>query len=199
MSLPKRYGIILFKGFEPLDAFGPLGILKHLPDATLSVIAKTLEPVSSSVDGVFEHKTVPTHTFDSPPELDVLIIPGGRGTRVDLVEEKEYIKKAYPRLQYVFTVCTGSVLLAQTGLLDGKRATSNILAWPWVTSHKNVEWVRKARWVVDGNIYTTSGVTAGMDGILGFISDIHGIEEAQRIAKGLEYVWANDPANDPFA
>jgi transcriptional regulator GlxA family with amidase domain len=119
----------------------------------------------------FAQSIVPTHTFASPPEqLDVLLVPGGFGTRKELREEIEYIKTTYPRLKYIVSVCTGSVLLARAGILDGKRATTNKRSWVWATSQgPNVNWVPVARWVTDGNIWTASGVSAGIDATAAFI------------------------------
>lgn len=75
------------------------------------------------------------------------------------------------------TICTGSALLAKTGLLNDKYATSNKRSFEWVKiSFDQVKWIEKARWVVDGKYYTSSGVSAGIDIALVFISDIQGIE-----------------------
>ena len=99
----------------------------------------------------------------------------------------------------MLTVCTGTSLLARTGLLDGKKATSNKKAFEWVkTNGKDVLWNERARWTVDGKYYTSSGVTAGMDMTLGFLEERHGIELALRIATDIEYLWIQDKDNDLF-
>ena len=98
------------------------------------------------------------------------------------------------------TVCTGTALLARTGLLDNRAATSNKMAWDWVTQHgPNVNWRRRARWVDDGNIITSSGVSAGIDMALALIARLHGRATAEQAARVMEYIWNDDPANDPFA
>lgn len=101
----------------------------------------------------------------------------------------------------MLTVCTGSLLVAKTGLLNGRKATSNKKALPMVM--KTVPQVnrqkKKARRVVDGRFYTSSGISAGMDMALGFIADRYGEEEAQRIAGFTEYRRIADPSDDPFA
>lgn len=90
-------------------------------------------------------------------------------------------------------------MLAKTGLIKGHKATTNKLAFDWVTEQdKEVQWIRKARWVNDGKYYTSSGVSAGIDMTLGFISDVNGIEVAEKIARGIEYIWNKDKENDPF-
>ena len=83
--------------------------------------------------------------------------------------------------------------------MDDIDATSNKLSWQWVTSEApDVRWIRAARWCVSGKIYTSSGVSAGIDAALGFIADMHGQDEAQRIARAMEYVWNSDKNADLF-
>ena len=107
-----------------------------------------------------------THSFANAPPLDILLIPGGLGNRV-LAEHndtavEDFIAARYPQLKYLLSTCTGAVSIANSGVLEGRRATSNKAAWKWVITHgKNVTWVPTARWVVDGNIWTSSGVSAG--------------------------------------
>ena len=97
------------------------------------------------------------------------------------------------------TVCTGTALLARTGLLDGKNATSNKRAFEWVMGQgPEVIWIKKARWVVDGKYYTASGVSAGIDMTLGFLKDQYGQIFAEDIAFKIEYTWHQDKDNDPF-
>ena len=110
------------------------------------------------------------------------------------------LRKAAKESVYCLTVCTGSALLAKTGLLDGMRATSNKRAFDRAVSvNPNVRWQRHARWVSDGKYYSSSCVSAGIDMALGFIRDRSGEEKAREIADSMEYVWNSDPWNDPFA
>jgi transcriptional regulator GlxA family with amidase domain len=102
--------------------------------------------------------------------------------------------------EYIMTICTGSTLFSKTGLLDGKKATSNKRMFSW--THKetpNVQWIKKARWVRDGNIYTSSGVSAGIDMTLGFISDLFGRDLAKQQSNEIEYNWEENPEHDPFS
>jgi transcriptional regulator GlxA family with amidase domain len=99
----------------------------------------------------------------------------------------------------VLTVCTGTALLAKTGLLDGRSATSNKRAFDWVCSTgEKVNWVKRARWVVDGKYYTSSGVSAGMDMTLGFLNDLHGNAFAKEVASQVEYRWQQNKEEDDF-
>jgi transcriptional regulator GlxA family with amidase domain len=85
-------------------------------------------------------------------------------------------------------------------LLNGKNATSNKLSWDWVISqNEEVLWKSKARWVVDGKYYTSSGVSAGIDMALGFIADRLGNQAAKAVSAAIEYVWNEDKDCDPFA
>ena len=132
----------------------------------------------------------------------ILLLPGGPGAR-KLVNDLNFIEKLIVTAQsssFCLTICTGSALLAQTGLLDGLKAISNKKAFDWVQSvNPKVKWVRQARWVVSEKYYTSSGISAGMDMPLGFIQDQVGQEEARKIADTIEYSWNNDPQKDIFA
>ena len=101
---------------------------------------------------------------------------------------------------YTLSVCTGSGLLAHAGVLDGNRATTNKAAIHWVADQSpQVTWVPQARWVEDGTIFTSSGVSAGMEMALGAITRMHGRAAAEEAAKWAEYTWHDDADHDPFA
>lgn len=148
-SAPTKYAVALFPGFQLLDVAGPLDILNilgyhthfdSLPPITLSILANSLDPVSTSHAPVagrsnFSESIVPTHTFqDAPQDIEVLLIPGGRGARDDANIQPivDFVKDRYQNLQHIITVCTGSAILAMTGLLDGKKATTNKASYEWV-------------------------------------------------------------------
>ena len=132
----------------------------------------------------------------------ILLIPGGTGTR-QLVKDGAYIdhlRRLAGNAEFILTVCTGSILLSKTGILDGKQATSNKKVFAWTAKESPaVNWIKKARWVKDGNIYTSSGVSAGIDMALGFVADQFGRDTALQVTRGIEYEWHEDPACDPFA
>ncbi|KAI1809426.1 class I glutamine amidotransferase-like protein [Poronia punctata] len=208
LSPPTNYGVALYPGYQALDVFGPLDVLNNLSRDTpleLSIIAATLDPVNTVVEGPghIGESIVPTHTFDNfPDDLDVLLVPGGYGNRnlTTMNSVADFVKGVYPRLRYLLTVCTGSAVVASSGLLDGKNATTNKMSWDWATSQgPEVNWVRHARWVVDGNIWTSSGVSAGIDLTFAFVADQYGEETSKKLANLAEYVRNTDPNNDPFA
>ena len=193
------FSIILFDGFETLDAFGPAEMIGCAPELySLGYYSLRGGVVESS-----QKIRVETLPFSKiADDQGVLLVPGGEGTR-NLVKDHTFlleIKKMAENAGHVLSVCTGAAILAKTGLLDGLRATSNKLAFNWVSScGKDVNWIRPARWVADGKFYTSSGVSAGMDMVLGFVRDQNGEETAQNICKLSEYVWNSDKHNDPFA
>ena len=97
------------------------------------------------------------------------------------------------------SVCSGSGVLAHAGILDGRKATSNKLFFSAITEQaKQVDWQKNARWVEDGKVFTSSGVSAGTDMSLAVIAKHYGIERAQSIAVMTEYEWQADPSNDAF-
>jgi len=197
-----RYGYILYPGFAPLDVFGPLEALGELsfitPNLNLTLIAETLEPVPSGkayfmtnpMNATVSELVVPTHTFSTAPQLDVLIVPGGLGSRAPpptLNATIDFVRERYPTLQYLITVCTGAGIAARAGVLDGKHATTNKRAWAQTTAlGPKVKWVPQARWISDGNIWTTSGVAAGTDGFLAWLEAVYGIATAKTVSDGME-------------
>ena len=190
--------ILLFTEFETLDVFGPVEIFGRLQnDYKVRFYSLKGGDVSNN-HGV----TIHTRKLDEiNAGVDVFLIPGGYGTRTEVAMDPliRLIRQISESSTYVLTVCTGTALLARTGLLDFKKATTNKRAFDWViTNGEKVHWVRRARWVVDGKFHTSSGVTAGMDMTLDFIKDMQGIDTARRVASEIEYTWTEDSTNDSF-
>lgn len=188
--------VILFSDFETLDVFGPVEVFGKVENYTIEYYSQQGGSISNK-DGL----KIETQKIGNIKINDVLFIPGGSGTRneVDNIEFLSSIKVLAEKSKYVLTVCTGSALLARAGLLDGKKATSNKRAFDWVKSNSDkVNWIQQARWIVDGKYYTSSGVSAGIDMALGFISDLLGKEIAEAIAFRIEYNWQSDKEHDDF-
>ncbi len=199
-----NYGVALFPGFQALDVFGPIDALNNLAlthDIQLSVIAPSLDPVSTEThinsNANCAQSVVPTHNFTSPPEkLDVLVVPGGFGCQNNepsTLAVVDYVEAVYPSLQYLITVCTGASIAARAGVLDDRYATTNKMQWEWTMSQgPNVKWVSHARWIVDGNIWTSAGVSAGTDTMLAFIEHVYGAADAETVADTMEYERMTD-------
>ncbi|MRR17571.1 MAG: DJ-1/PfpI family protein [Deltaproteobacteria bacterium] len=195
----KSVVVILFKDFETLDVFGPVEILGRLKDNfTLRFFSQT----GGIITGTQNVPIVTEALSGMSGSGHILLIPGGMGV-VNLVRDEHFLndlKCLAQSAEYILTVCTGSILLAQTGLLSGKRATSNKRLFSWAGKESpDVHWVKKARWVRDGQIYTSSGVSAGMDMTLGFVADVLGRDIARRQSIEIEYDWKEDAGWDPFS
>lgn len=195
----RSVGALIFPGFELLDLFGPMQLLGLVPDGyDLNLIAQA----KGEVRGNPGLGATAAHSLEERSDFDILFIPGGTGTRteVDNPVLLDWIERASRNAEYILTVCTGSALLARTGVLDGRKATTNKLAYGWATAQgPNVNWQPKARWVEDGMFLTSSGVSAGMDMALAAITCMHGLPQAEQVAGWAEYDWHKDPAWDPFA
>ena len=189
--------ILLFEDFETLDIFGPVEVFGKVEEYTLYYYSWKGGIVTSAQGA----QVITQPLIASNPE-GILVVPGGWGTR-SLVNNPAFItvlKEAAEKSTNCLSICTGSALLAKTGVLDFRQATSNKISFEWVAStNQNVNWMRQARWVVDGKYYTSSGVSAGMDMALGFVADFFGQERSLEIANKMEYIWNSNKDHDVFA
>lgn len=189
----------VFPGFQTLDFFGPMEMLAGFFD---EIDLVTVGIDTSAVPSRHGQKIVPDCGIDAGDTYDLLFVPGGDAA-LDLAKDPkvmDWLRVASGNAERVMGVCTGTVLLGMAGVLDGKRATTNKLDFKaTVPLAPNVDWVKQARWVQDGKFFTSSGVSAGMDMALAVAADLFGIEKAREMAEGCEYVWQEDPDNDPFA
>ena len=196
---PRRLGALLYPKFELLDTFGPLEMFGNLPGLIdIVTVAQQKGPVRSA-QGV---SVVADHGLADCPPLDLLLIPGGEGTRTEVENATliDWLRRRVPEIDNVMTVCSGTALLARTGHLDGRRATTNKMFFHDVaTNGPRVEWVREARWVEDGKFATSSGVSAGIDMALAVIAKLVGPQVSDNLAIATEYDWHRDANWDPFA
>ncbi|ORX87524.1 class I glutamine amidotransferase-like protein [Basidiobolus meristosporus CBS 931.73] len=189
-----RIGMVLYPKFEQLDVVGPHTIFSF---AKVFLMAEKRGLVRSRIGTQWQVD----HDFQNHPEFDVLFVPGG------LVDDElanpailEFIETQAKKAKVVLTVCTGSVLLAKTGLLDGSRATTNKMAWKKFTPQfPDVNWVKHARWVQDGKYITSSGVSAGTDMAAYFVKKYFGEQTLNNSLKVAEYIWNSNPDYDPFS
>jgi transcriptional regulator GlxA family with amidase domain len=204
----RRVAVALFEGFTVLDVYGPVQAFASCrvsrEDGTFQRLFEIFSMAEQS--GVVQAGEGPAsyaeYSFANAPTFDILLIPGGFGTRaaVNNAPFLSQLAAASQRAAVTATVCTGSALLARTGLLDDRPATSNKLAWNWVLRQgPRVQWIRQARWVDDGTIITSSGVSAGIDMALSLIARLNGRELALASARNMEYRWHEDAGDDPFA
>ena len=193
----QEVAFLLFDDYETLDVFGPAEIFGRLVDMYSLKFYSQEGGLVSNRHGV----PIMTEKLDDQVDPHILLIPGGLGTRREVNNESliKSLRELSLSSEYVLTVCTGSALLAKSGLLDGRQATSNKRAFTWASSQgENVNWDKRARWKIDGKYYTSSGVSAGMDMALGFLSDRHGVAFARKVAKEIEYNWIENKNDDTF-
>ena len=192
----KHVYVVLYDNFTVLDAFGPVEVLNSIEELQIHYV--------SLHGGIIENRQgirIETESFPLVTQEDILLIPGGFGSRV-IINDQAFLEGLSHMIEsagYVLCVCTGSALVSKTGALDEKRATSNKKAFDWVQSCRpEVLWNREARWVVDGKFYTSAGVSAGIDMALGFVRDVYGLAQAQEIIKRMEYHWNSCAEQDCF-
>lgn len=198
-------GALMYPGFEMLDMFGPLEMFSVLgPDrAAIHMIAEGNAPVPTAMGQALDAgpRVAPDCDFAAAPALDILLVPGGFGTMAQLENAAllDFLRQKSGEARFTCSVCTGSLLLAQAGLLDGRRATTNkqFFALTGMVP-PGAQWVEQARWVEDGSFFTSSGVSAGMDMALALIARLWGEETAEIAAASAEYSWHRDADSDPF-
>jgi transcriptional regulator GlxA family with amidase domain len=195
----RTLGAVLYENFELLDLYGPLEMFGAVgSELKIVTVADEAGPVTSFQGP----KTLAEFGYAECPELDLILVPGGLGTAMQLSDDGAliaFLRARSPAAEVTMSVCTGSAILAKSGLLDGRRATSNKQFFDFARAQSDtVDWVTEARWVEDGSFATSSGVSAGMDMALGIISRLYGEERAQEIANITEYEWQKDPTTDPF-
>lgn len=175
--------IIIVQDMVQLDITGPYEVLARTPGWTVDLIADTLDPVRTD-RGL---QLVPTATRESSRVSDILVIPGGAGIDAAMLDDNwiEYVKQESARAEYVFAVCTGSLLLGAAGLLKNVRAGCHWQAREFLPLFGAI--VSNERMTKDGKFYTSGGVTSGIDMALRVVADIAGIDVAQQIQLAIEY------------
>ena len=209
----RKVAVALFEGFTVLDVYGPVQAFASArltgPDGArirlfeIFTMAERRGEVKSS-EGPATHADF---SFGDAPDFDILLIPGGFGSRTQ-VERPQFLselarasERARPIQLAVFlgvAYVVGVRLLHPHAARFAFRDRRTKLALH-VKQGPRVHWQRKARWVDDGNILTSSGVSAGIDMALSLVARLHGRDLALVSARNMEYVWHEDPADDPFA
>lgn len=202
--MPLSVGIYLFDNVEVLDFAGPYEVF-----TTASRVASKLNPLLSDVP--FEVLTIgrtkdairaraglqlfPDFTFETHPFIDVLLIPGGVVTQeLEKPEVIEWIITSSKKAKLTASICTGAFLLAKAGLLDGKEATTH---WEDIddlkTMFSSLHVKRSRRWVDEGNIVTSGGISAGIDMSLHLVERLSNRDLALNTAKQMEFDWSENP------
>jgi len=185
-------GISLFDGAEELDWAGPWEVLaawaEQWPDDGVRVF--TLARSDGVVTCAKGLRVLPDETWETAPPLDVLVYPGGRGTRTELKDEVvlEWVRGLSADGTVVASVCTGSLVLAAAGLLDGKPATTHWQSLELLpTLGKEIEVRPDDRFVDTGEVITAAGVSAGIDMALHLVARLHSPERAREVRRYIQY------------
>jgi transcriptional regulator GlxA family with amidase domain len=188
-------GILLFDDAEELDWAGPWEVLAATAQqlgGRVVTIAQEDRPIRCA-KGL---RVLPDHTFANAPPLDVVLVPGGAGTRREVSNPVliDWLRKTGSSCRWVTSVCTGALLLHEAGFARGRRVTTH---WAFVETLRqrgDVTVLERVRYVRDGNLVTAAGVSAGIDMALWLVGQLHGADAARRVQHGIEY----DPA-PPYA
>ena len=185
-------GVALFDGAEELDWAGPWEVVAawatHWPDDGVRVFTLAREDrVVTCAKGL---RVLPDETWETAPPLDVLVYPGGRGTRAELRDDAvlDWIRGISRSGAVVASVCTGSLVLAAAGLLDGKPATTHWQSLELLpTLGKDIEVRPDDRFVDNGEVITAAGVSAGIDMALHLVARLHSAERAREVRRYIQY------------
>ena len=180
---PLSVGCLIFAQIDQIDFTGPFEVLSRMPDTTVRVIAKELAPVRD-VQGF---RLTPDVSIAEAGIFDVLVVPGGYGQQALMHDEEvlELIRKHGQNERILFSVCTGALLCGAAGVLAGRQVTTHWCARQLIP-HYGADLV-DARVVVDGNVISAAGVTAGLDAALVLVSILKGTAAAQEIQLAIEY------------
>ena len=185
-------GILLFSDFEELDAIGPWEVLSfwthHFADDGWQVTAFSRDglPVTAA-KGLVVH---PEHSYETMPPMDVLLYPGGMGTRPQLHDEAQldWVRRQRAEVPLMTSVCTGSLVYARAGLLKGRPATTHWGSLDLLGElDPTIEVRPDDRFVDDGDVITAAGVSAGIDMALHLVARLHSVERAREVRRGIQY------------
>ncbi|MGY4654004.1 DJ-1/PfpI family protein [Mycobacterium sp. URHB0021] len=180
-----QIAIVVYPGFTALDFIGPYEVLRNLPDAEVRFVWHEPGPITAD-SGVL--LVGATHSFDETPSPDIVLVPGGMTTFQHARDEKllDWVRRADKTSTWTTSVCSGSVILAAAGLLEGRRATSHWMALPMLKPF-GVEAVGDQRIVHEDKFVTAAGVSAGIDLAMWLYGQICGEAKAKAVQLVIEY------------
>ncbi|MFI9271262.1 DJ-1/PfpI family protein [Kitasatospora sp. NPDC052896] len=184
------YGLLIFDGAEELDFTGPWEVFTA--SSMLRDHADTVLLIAERPDAVRCNKgmrVLPDHTLDDHPPLDVLLVPGGNGSRREVSNPAliDWIRETAAGAVWTTSVCTGALLLHEAGPARGRRVATHHLFEGTLEARGDVTVVRDARYVVDGNLVTSQGVSAGIDMALWLVGRLHGRDHARAVRRYIQY------------
>lgn len=193
----RNVGILIFDEVEVLDFAGPFEVFNvagrraNLEPFNVFTVSQDGAPVKAR--GGLEVKA--HHTIANHPRLDILLTPGGYGTRALLENGKVlgWIREQAKEAEYLLSVCTGALLLGKAGLLDGKAATTHFMAYDLLEEIAPKARVKRGeRFVKNGKLWLSAGVSAGIDMSFALVAELCGQEMAEETARYIEYPWPRE-------
>ncbi len=200
----KRVGIVLFENVEVLDFCGPFEVFsvtrlneakRREEPSPFEVLLVAEKPDAVTTTG--NMKVIPHYAFENCPRLDILVVPGGWGTRKELNNPVmlEWLRARAAEVETLTSVCTGSMLLGFAGLLDGLHATTHWRSLDWMRdSFPSVTVEYEKHVVEDGRVVTSAGISAGIDMALKVVARYFGKDIAQATARHMEYLYPDSNA-----
>ncbi|GLI06861.1 AraC family transcriptional regulator [Paenibacillus tyrfis] len=192
----RKVGIFLFDDAEVLEIAGPFEVLavtsinRGKPDELKPFLVTTFSESGQMVTARNGLKVVPNYSLESAPDYDIIVIPGGLGTRRELHNDNviSWIRGRIPQVELMTSVCTGAFLLAKAGLLDGKQATTHAASIPWMKENfPAVTVLDHVKFVDEGNVISSAGISAGIDMAFHIVRRLLGVDVAKATAKHMEY------------
>lgn len=182
----KQVAIMLFNGVQIIDYTGPYEVFGQAGMQVFTV-AESKEMITTAMG----MQVVPHYSFEDAPKADIVVFPGGGVNRhLDNNKVLNWVKKSTAESETALSVCNGAYYLAETGLLDGLEATTFASLIPGLKQRApKAKVVRDQRFVDNGKIVTTAGLSSGIDGALHIVSEYMGLGRTQQIATNLEYNW----------
>jgi transcriptional regulator GlxA family with amidase domain len=187
--MPTTTGILLFEDAEELDFVGPWEVLTVAAQVTGEGHTVTIAEREGPVRCAKGLRVLPDHSFATAPVLDVVLVPGGMGTRREVANPVliDWLRKAGAQATWVTSVCTGSLLLHEAGFARGKRVTTHWAFVPEFRKRPEVTVLDGPRYVRDGTLLTSAGVSAGIDMTLWLVGQLHSPEVARKVQRYLQY------------
>jgi transcriptional regulator GlxA family with amidase domain len=184
-----QIGIVLFDDVEELDFAGPWEVFSSAASIDDSLRVTTIAETPGAVRCAKGLRVLPEHAFADTPPLDVLVVPGGRGTRrlVEHAPMMSWLRDTGARCAWVTSVCTGALLLHEAGFARGKRVTTH---WSFVEELRargDIVVLERVRYVRDGNVVTAAGVSAGIDMALWLVGQLRTPELSREVRRYIEY------------
>jgi len=188
MSEPLKFQFLVFDGVEELDLVGAWELVGLLSDRQLCDRPHLVSLNNMTVTAEHGMRFVADHHYADAPSCDVLFVPGGSGARTAMEDENvlRFLQAHSESCEAILSVCTGSYLMQRAGLFSGRRATTHWAFLDHLRSDPNID-VCEERFVTDGNIWSSAGVSAGIDMMLAFIATKFGDEVAASVQLDAEY------------